>query len=85
MNLNNLARGLRKVYAPRRRSLVKHMEQDGEWEAMGHRFKVFQRSETGQNRPSEWMIVAFALWQLWRAGSGVVRRAWRSLGASEAG
>lgn len=80
MNLNNLARGFRKVYAPKRRSLVEQMEQDRGWRTLGHRFKAFQRSESGQNKPSEWMIVVFTLWQFWQAVAKLVRRGRRALG-----
>ncbi|KAK4044169.1 hypothetical protein C8A01DRAFT_31772 [Parachaetomium inaequale] len=60
LNLNNLVRGLQKLYAPKRRALIEQMA-DGErdWERLAHRFKAFQRSEDGQRMPSEWMIAVF--------------------------
>ncbi|KAK4104230.1 hypothetical protein N658DRAFT_466275 [Parathielavia hyrcaniae] len=66
LNLNNLARAGRKLYAPRRRALVEQMGRDPDpgWKQTGHRFQAFQRSEKGQqNKPSEWTIVLFVLRQ----------------------
>jgi hypothetical protein len=65
LNLNNLARGLRKVWAPRRRRLIEQMTMvfSPRWDALGARFIAFQSSRdhsSGRMRkPSEWMIVVF--------------------------
>ncbi|KAK4236067.1 hypothetical protein C8A03DRAFT_36049 [Achaetomium macrosporum] len=69
LNLNNLVRALRKLYAPKRRKLIQQMERDSEWKSLGDRFKVFQRFERGQMKPSEWMIIVFLLSQM-MAGLG---------------
>jgi hypothetical protein len=59
LNLNNIARGLNNLLAPRRRALIEQMEQDPDWRRIGDRFKEFQRAEGGQRKPSEWTIVLF--------------------------
>ncbi|KAK4122505.1 hypothetical protein N657DRAFT_682261 [Parathielavia appendiculata] len=63
LNLNNLARVLRKLYAPKRRALVEQMgrDPDADWSRTGRRFQAFQRSVKEQNKPFEWMIVLFLL------------------------
>ncbi|KIX03687.1 uncharacterized protein Z518_07240 [Rhinocladiella mackenziei CBS 650.93] len=63
-NLNNLIRILHRAYAPRRRVLVEQMERDHKWSWLANRLKAFQRSEAGERRPSEWMVMAFALRQM---------------------
>jgi hypothetical protein len=77
LNLNNIVRGLQKLYAPKRRALIEQMTKgEPDWERLAHRFKAFQRSEGGQRRPSEWMIAVFlgkrAALRVWM----VLRRLW---------
>ncbi len=81
LNLNNLARGLRKVWAPRRRRLIEQMMDptcSAGWSALGARFVAFQRSDGGAGRvrkPSEWMIAVFLVRQVVvGAGRGVKAR-----------
>lgn len=83
MNLNNLVRGLQKLYLPKRRSLVEQMEQQHGWDATAQRFKTFQRSESGLRKPSEWMIIVFALLQMGRIGLKRFRLAWGHFGDLE--
>ena len=64
LNLNNLVRLLRRLYAPRRHALLDQMELDTNWNSLGLRFKAFQRHEGGEQEPSEWMIIAFSLRQM---------------------
>lgn len=75
-NLNNLVGGLRKVFAPKRRALIEQMrkETDSRWQALGERFKTFQKSERGQVKPSEWIIWMFLVRSAVVAVVGSVRK-----------
>ncbi|KAG2421847.1 hypothetical protein HFD88_005823 [Aspergillus terreus] len=64
LNLNNLTQFIRDVYLPRRRLLVRRMEQSATWSQTARRFKVFQGSESRLSEPSEWIVLAFFLRQL---------------------
>ncbi|KAL7651531.1 hypothetical protein ACMYSQ_011240 [Aspergillus niger] len=66
-NLNNLVKLIRTAYLPRRRLLVERMENDPTWRETAKRFKAFQRSNNGVREPSEWMVLAFSLHQLFLA------------------
>ncbi|KAH6632198.1 hypothetical protein F5144DRAFT_593009 [Chaetomium tenue] len=67
-NLNNAVHGLQKIYGPKRRALIGRMERDPNptWQWFGDRFKVFERAERGQQRPSEWIIWAYFFRRMWR-------------------
>lgn len=68
-NLNNVVHGLGKVYTPKRKTLIEQMERDSSmtWRWFGGRFKVFERTERGQQKPSEWIIWAYLFRRMWRA------------------
>lgn len=83
LNLNNIGRALRKVYGPKRRLLVDQMGQDPQWVMVGQRFKAFERADTGQKKPSEWMIVAFYIRQLVMAVPSLFRRSRKRKGVTD--
>jgi hypothetical protein len=71
-NLNNVVHGLQKVYTPKRKKLIEQMERERSltWRWFGDRFKVFERTERGQQKPSEWIIWVYLFRRMWRAVRG---------------
>lgn len=72
LNLNNITFILHKLYAPRRLVLVEQMAKDTNWNALGDRFKAYQRQQPGEHEPSEWMVMVFSLRKLSRQITGYV-------------
>lgn len=82
-NLNNLAGVFHMAYAPRRDKLVEQMEQDPKWSTLGHRFKVFQRSQSGEHKPSELMVLVFSMRRMVQVVAKAIGMVFRFLNPSK--
>jgi hypothetical protein len=60
-NMDNMTNNLRKLYSPRKESLVSEMQKEnGWWSEVGDRFDEFKPSSE-RKTPSEWWIPVYAI------------------------
>ncbi|KAL4770021.1 hypothetical protein BDW60DRAFT_91310 [Aspergillus nidulans var. acristatus] len=70
MNLNNLTQLGKELYQHPRKSIIRSMRNDSDWDSIGERFSQF-RPERQNNTPTEWYIPMFLVLQLWKWITGV--------------